>query len=652
MRTYDRFELERIHAAAWQVIGARTRLRACAITTDGAFKRLQCSGCKHTSFLKQNGDSVESWGACWPEAVTEHLLFLPLTSSGPNPIDPFYFAESFMNTGFRRLLLPFSLVLALGTGLGLSIDRFFGEEDTYEQLQKMEDTFLLINRQYVEEIDPAVLAESAIRSMLSELDPHSAYIDAESIGRVQEDYQGSFGGIGIWFEAPPEDTAKVTSTIPDGPGEAVGLMAGDRMFAVDDSVIVGMGSIPIQNLIKGPIGSDVRISIKRPGVSAPFDVVIERASIPLYSVDSSYMMDPQTGYVRIGRFAMTTHQEFVEHVTRLKNLGMERLVLDLRGNPGGIKETAVRIADEMLDGAGVIVTTEGRVSQENIIDRISPGGLLTEEPVIILVDEYTASGSEIISGAVQDHDRALIVGRRTFGKGLVQRPFRLRDGSVVQMTVARYFMPSGRLIQTPYETGNSEDYYADKFTDYEAATYRPEEYLADIPDSLRYSTDNGRLVFGGGGVMPDIVIPPDSTSDLNAPIVQASIRRGWAFLYARQFMDTSEGLAMRQQWAPSPDRFFNEYEIDTNHWNGFTSYAQENGLADADENGEVMFSLSDLEAHRETLEVVLKARMAQRLYRSEAWYPVYNQIDPTIGQIEALWVHAVSLAENGTMAAN
>ncbi len=556
-----------------------------------------------------------------------------------------------MTAGFKHLFLPFSLVLAIGTGLGLTIDSFFGSEDTYEQLQKLEDTFLLINRQYVEEIDPAVLAESAIRAMLDELDPHSAYIDAEAIGRVQDDYRGTFGGIGIWFEAPAEDTAKVTSTIPDGPGEAVGLMAGDRMYAVDDTVIVGMGSIQIQNLIKGPVGSDVIISIKRPGVSQPFDVTITRDTIPLYSIDSSYMLDEQTGYVRIGRFAMTTHDEFVEHVTRLKGLGMQRVVIDLRGNPGGIKMTAVQIADELLSGSGVIVTTEGRDPRENEIDRITPGGLLTQEPVIILVDEQTASGSEIISGALQDHDRALIVGRRTFGKGLVQRPFQLRDGSVVQMTVARYFMPSGRLIQTPYETGDLDAYYADKFDDYEEATYRPEQYLSHFPDSLRYSTGNGRLVFGGGGVMPDIVIPPDSTSDLNAEVVKASIRRGWAFLYAREFFETPEGLALRQEWAQRPDRFFNEFSVAPSHWDGFVDYAEKNGLSDtADEasSGE-SFATDDLEAYRGILEVVLKARMAQRLYRSEAWYPVFNSIDPMIGQLDGLWVHARSLAENGTM---
>ena len=559
-----------------------------------------------------------------------------------------------MTPGFKHLFLPFSLVLAIGTGLGLTIDSFFGPEDTYEQLQKMEDTFLLINRQYVEDVDPAVLAESAIRAMLDELDPHSAYIDAEAIGRVQDDYRGTFGGIGIWFEAPAEDTAKVTSTIPDGPGEAVGLMAGDRMFAVDDSLIVGMGSIQIQNLIKGPVGTDVVISIKRPGRSQPFDVTITRDTIPLYSVDSSYMMDEETGYVRIGRFAMTTHDEFVEHVTRLKGLGMQQLIIDLRGNPGGIKMTAVQIADELLTGSGVIVTTEGRDPRENEIDRISPGGLLTEEPIIILVDEQTASGSEIISGAVQDHDRALIVGRRTFGKGLVQRPFQLRDGSVVQMTVARYFMPSGRLIQTPYETGDLDDYYVTKYDDYEEATYRPEEYLSHFPDSLRYSTRNGRVVFGGGGVMPDVVIPPDSTSDLNADIVQVSTRRGWAFLYAREFLETPEGMAMRQEWAQHSDRFFNEFRIQPTHWNGFVAYAEEHGLKDtADEAADgKAFTADDLEAYRATLEVVLKARMAQRLYRSEAWYPVFNSIDPMIEQLEPLWVHARSLAENGTMGAS
>jgi len=555
----------------------------------------------------------------------------------------------------KKSFIPLLLVLILGAGLGVTLDGVtedgvFNQDDTYEQLQKLEDAFLLINRQYVEDVDAADLAQEAILAMLKELDPHSSYIDSESMSRVQEDYRGTFGGIGIWFEAPLSDTAKVTSTIPDGPSEAVGLLAGDRMIAVDDTSIFGMASRDIQDLIKGPIGSKVTITVKRPRVSVPIDFVITRATIPLYSVDSSYMLDEQTGYLRIGRFAMTTHQEFVDHVTRLKSEGLERLIIDLRGNPGGIKLTAVQIADEMLTDVGVIVSSEGRNPRENEIDRVTPGGLLTDEPVIILVDESTASGSEIIAGAVQDHDRALIVGRRTFGKGLVQRPFQLRDGSVIQMTVARYFMPSGRLIQTPYTTGELSGYYEEKFADFESATYSPAEYLADIPDSLRFETMNGRDVFGGGGVMPDIVIAPDSTSELNAEVVRVAIRNGYPFLYARHIFDT-DGLSMRQRWAQDQSGFMASYEIDDKTWNAFIDHAVESGLKieETRSEGTISFSMADLSASRPTLEVILKARIAQRLYRSEAWYPVFNTIDPMIISALEFWDHAVSLSETGTL---
>ncbi len=555
-----------------------------------------------------------------------------------------------MTSALKRYILPFSLVLVLGTGVGLTMDGFFSQDDTYEQLQKLEEAFLLINQQYVEEVSTSEMAEESIRAMLKKLDPHSSYIDAKAIIRVQEDYEGSFGGIGIWFEAPVSDTAKVTSTIPDGPSEAVGLMAGDRMIAVDDSVIIGMGSLSIQNLIKGRKGTNVNITVVRPGVREPIVFTITRATIPLYSVDASYMMDERTGYIRIGRFALTTHQEFVEHVTRLKSQGLERLVLDLRGNPGGIKQTAVQIADEMLGGSGVIVTTEGRNPRENEIDRIRPGGQLLDEPVMILVNESTASGSEIIAGALQDHDRALIVGRRTFGKGLVQRPFRLKDGSVGQLTVARYYMPSGRLIQTPYELGDIQDYYSDKFSDFEQVIFRPSEYLADIPDSLRFKTQNDRDVFGGGGVMPDIVIAPDSTSPLNALVVQSAIRHGYPFLFARKLFD-SDGAALRERWIGQKEEFMSSYGIDEQMWQAYLAHAVESGLivGIAAEGTDQAFSQAAIDASRTTLEVVLKARIAQRLYRSEAWYPVFNTIDPMINSALNLWNHAVSLAEQRTL---
>lgn len=539
-----------------------------------------------------------------------------------------------MNKTFVRYVLPTLFVFVVGTGLGLKLDGFFDTDDTLEQLQKLEDAFLLINRQYVEDVDAQELAEDAIRAMLKDLDPHSYFIDAKDIRDVQEGYQGSFGGIGIWFEAPPDDSAKVTSTFPDGPGERVGMMPDDRMVAVDDSNIVGMNSLDIQDLIKGPVGTPVVITVLRPGVREPLSFRIVRESIPLYSVDAAYMMDATTGYLRIGRFSMTTHDEFVEHVTRLKQLGLTRLVLDLRDNPGGIKGTAVRIADEMLDGNGTIVYTRGKDPRENEVDRITPGGLLTTEPVIILVDEGTASGSEIISGALQDHDRALIVGRRTFGKGLVQRPFQLRDGSVLQMTVARYYMPTGRLIQTAYEDGETESYFENKFSDFEEATFNPAAYLADIPDSLHFETIHGRTVFGGGGVMPDMVVAPDSLSPLAAPAVQNALRGGLTFLFVRDWFD-ARSTTFRERWDNRQQEFLTTFKVDDAMWSEFLAFAAKQSDA---------IPSADLEASRATLEVILKARVAARLYQSEAWYPVFNTIDPLIGHVSDMWDRAEELS--------
>lgn len=550
-----------------------------------------------------------------------------------------------MRRFFSRSLLPASLILFLGVVVGMNVDGRSDTDDTIEQLRKLEDAYLLINRQYVHEVDASDMTEVSIESMLERLDPHSSYIDAERMKSLQEGYQGSFGGIGIWFEAPPEDTARVSSIISDGPSESAGLMPGDRIFEVDDSTIVGMNSLEIQDRIKGPIGTDVVLSIKRPGVDEPIMFEITRASIPLYSIDATYMMDDETGYLRIGRFALTTHDEFVEKVRELKSQGMSRLVLDLRGNPGGIKSTAVMIADEMLDGEGTIVSTRGRNERENDVDRITRGGILADETVIVLVDEQTASGSEIIAGALQDHDRALIVGRRTFGKGLVQRPFQLRDGSVLQMTVARYYMPSGRLIQTPYEDGERSSYYEQKFEDFEDAVYDPAKYLEDIPDSLRYETEHGRTVFGGGGVMPDVVVAPDTLSVMAAPIVSNSLRAGLPFLFVRDMFNT-DGRDLRSRWDDRRDEFVATFEITDEMWSRYVEYMKENEFSfdSSPDHENNVFTPEELTEGRETLEVMLKARMAQRLYKSEAWYPVYNPIDPVVQTALGLWDSASALA--------
>jgi len=577
--------------------------------------------------------------------VVESVILYPDECDGECIGSDTHTRDTGMKRTFSRYLLPGLLIFTIGGFLGMRLDANSEKGDPLEQLRKVEDTFMLIDRQYVEEVDEEKLAESAIEAMLKQLDPHSVYIDAENVRKVQDEYKGSFGGIGIWFEVPVDDTARVTSTFPDGPGEGVGVMAGDRMIAVDGKNIIGVGSLEIQNMIKGPKNTPVTLTVSRPGVRNPIDFRIIRQIIPLYSVDAGYMLDGETGYIRIGRFAMTTPDEFRTKVNELKKEGLKRLIIDLRGNPGGVKDAAVDVADEMLDGRGVIVTTRGRNPRENEVDPVTPGGVLSSEPVIVLVDESSASGSEIVAGALQDHDRALIVGRRTFGKGLVQRPFQLDDGSIVQMTVARYYMPSGRLIQTPYENGELEDYYKQKFSNYEEAVLHPETYLSDLPDSLKYQTDHGRTVFGGGGVMPDVVIPPDSTLPLNSLIVQSMLRNGTPFLFVRETIDTDHSL--RDEWKDRRDDFVNSFHVDGAFWDAFVRYAEANHFsfnATQADPSEGAFTAAELSAARPTLETILKARIAQRLFRGDAWYPVFNSIDPVLQASLKLWSNAETLS--------
>lgn len=549
-----------------------------------------------------------------------------------------------MKRSLKRYTIPALLVFVLGGVLGMSLSGRAGD-DPKRQLKKIQETFMLITQQYVEDVDPEQLAEGAIQAMIQDLDPHTIYIDAENVPTVQDQYVGSFGGIGIWFEVPANDTARVTSTFPDGPSEQIGIMAGDRMIAVDDDNIIGVASLKIQNKIKGPVDSIVKLTITRPGVAQPLEFNITRAKIPLFSVDASYMIDEQTGYIRIGRFALTTAQEFRDHVGRLKSEGLERLIVDLRGNPGGVKEAAVNVADEMLDGSGIILSTRGRNPRENEIDRITKGGTFSHKPVIILVDESSASGSEIVAGALQDHDRALIVGRRTFGKGLVQRPFQLSDKSIIQMTVARYYMPSGRLIQTPYTNGEMQAYYEEKFSNYEQTVLDPQAYLADIPDSLKYTTNHGRTVFGGGGVMPDVVVAPDTLSTLSSPLVQSMLRTGVPFLFVREIVDQDSNL--RSTWNDRKEDFIEQYVVPQHTWDRFLAFALENGYTISSEESDPrngIFSSDEFLESRSILAIILKARIAQRLFRSEAWYPVFNQIDPIVQAALKQWTNAETLS--------
>ncbi|MGI9174156.1 MAG: S41 family peptidase, partial [Rhodothermales bacterium] len=524
-------------------------------------------------------------------------------------------------------VLPALFLLLLGTVLGVKIEAYISQPDTAKQLQKLEEAFLIVNRYYVDEVKADATAEDAIAAMLEGLDPHSSYISPEEIAEVKESFRGSFGGVGIWFD-PSTDTVRVISTIPDGPSEAAGVMAGDRIVAIDDTSAIGFTDRQVQKYLKGPVGTKVDVRLRRLGARDPIDVTITRAQIPISTIESAFMVDDETGYIRVSYFAVTTHEEFLEELKELKGQGMKRLVLDLRDNPGGVMQSAVRIADEMLDGKQMIVYTKSRNEQYNGSDYSTGGGTFEKEPVIVLVSEHSASASEIVAGALQDHDRALIVGRRTFGKGLVQQQFPLPDESVLQMTVSRYYTPSGRLIQTPYQDGKLEDYYEEKFASLNKSMFDPNDYIESIPDSLKFKTDAGRTVFGGGGILPDVVVPPDTSASL-----MAINRQGLAFRFVQDWFNRDEAN-LRATWADRQDAFVSSYDAGETMWPEFLTWLDTEGFLDgegeatpdsssqedADQEdadttaASANLSIEGVEEYRDILQTRLKAYLARDLY--------------------------------------
>jgi len=550
----------------------------------------------------------------------------------------------------RFRIFPVAALLLAGALLGLTIGSVRIGEDTMAQLRKLEEAFLLINKQYVEPVDAATLTEEAITSMLDELDPHSVYVSAEDAQDMQERFQGSFGGIGIWFEISrndedlSDDTVRVMSVIGDGPSERAGLMAGDRIIRIDDSTAVGLSEDEVTSKLKGEIGTQVEVAIQRHGARAPLEFTLTRDTIPLYTVDASYMVDTMTGYLRVSRFSQETYNEFIEHARALKDQGMERLVLDLRSNTGGYMSEAIKIVDEMVPGRKTVVYTRGRRPETTSTYRTRRTGILEKEPVIVLVNAYSASASEIVAGALQDHDRALIVGQRTFGKGLVQHQFSLPDESILQMTVARYYTPSGRLIQTAYKDGDQEDYYEEKFSSLEQATYRPGEYSDSIPDSLRFKTAHGRDVFGGGGILPDYIVKPDTT-----PALRAVLGRGLARSFVRQWFRQNE-QPVRERWRDREAEFASTFDVSEELWATFVERAIDTGFDDSpteiseEADSTQVVTADALHTHRETLEVYLRGRIAQELFGYRAWYGVYKEIDPELRAALGLWGLAEGLA--------
>lgn len=547
---------------------------------------------------------------------------------------------------YRKVLTFGSVVLAVGIVLGFELDSVISWDNTAESLRKLEDAYLMINERYVQEVSSSQLTESAIHGMLDELDPHSIYIDAEAMTRVREDFEASFDGIGIAFEiiAGPNgmDTVAVLNPLPGGPSETVGMLSGDRIIAVDDSSAIGFSSGDVERTLKGPRGTRVKVTVRRPGYEEPLDFVITRDRIPFWTMDAHYMLDDETGYIRLNRFARTTYSEFMEGMDVLRQQGMRRLVLDLRDNAGGFMEMAVQIADEFLKDGQMIVEARSRHGEYNQQNYARTGDGFEQGPLMVLVNENSASASEIVAGAVQDHDRALVVGRRTFGKGLVQKQFPLPDGSALRITISRFYTPSGRLIQTPYTTGQSDDYYASKLDRYRLEkTLTMSEIQDTVPDSLKYTTAGGRTVFGGGGILPDVIVYPDSLSGFARAVIGQSQDNA----FARAWLDRN-GVAFQEEWGARRDDFVKDFAFAPGEFDAFLVFLDTHGIHVAPDGSPELFrtdgegrwfSRSEVARDRELLMTRIKARIGQRTYDRGMWYETISDADQVLQEAMQLW---------------
>lgn len=490
------------------------------------------------------------------------------------------------------------------------------------------------------DLNMSKLTEAAIRGMFSTLDPHSMYIEAEDNEEIQAEFDGKFQGIGVQFNII-QDTITVITAISGGPSEQLGIRSGDRIIAIEDSSAIGYTNEMVLKKLRGEKGTKVDVTIKRPNAQEPINYTITRDDIPLYTVDTSYMLDEKTGYVKINRFAATTHEEFMEAVEGLKDDGMDRLVLDLRNNPGGYLSQAISIAEEFFPKGTQLVYTKSKHSRFNGDYDSRKDGALKDEPVIILVDEGSASASEIVSGAVQDHDRGLVVGKRTFGKGLVQQQYELVDKSSVRVTISRYYTPSGRLIQKPFVEGG-EEYAYEIYERSDNAIEDASEFVDHIPDSLKYQTEAGRTVYGGGGIVPDYIIPNDTT--MSGYVFNYAMRNQIFFNYVREVLD-DRGDALRDEWEDDFERFRTEFAWDETDMGDLKNRLIDEGMVITDTVDTPSFNNDSLFVPNGHFEEVswmagarMKAELARQIWGMKYFYPIVNdELDNTIDEAMKLW---------------
>mgnify|MGYP002307600842 FL=1 len=471
----------------------------------------------------------------------------------------------------------------------------------------------IIEQCYVDTVNTDQLAEEAIKAMLATLDPHSTYSDPEETKELTTPLDGNFSGIGIQFNML-NDTLYVIQTTSGGPSEKVGILPGDRLIQADDSIISGVKrpNSSVIKILRGPKGTPVNLKILRKGVAEPIDFLVVRDDIPVYSIDAAYMADPTTGYIRLSRFAESTPQEISEAMAKLRRQGMKNLVLDLQDNGGGLLGSAIDLGARFLNRDDLVVYTKSPSMGEHYYgtDR---DGEFRDGRVVVLVNQYSASASEITAGAIQDHDRGVIVGRRTFGKGLVQRPFPFPDGSMIRLTVSKYYTPAGRCIQKPYERGKSDEYRKDILHRYESGEFSSADSI-HFSDSDKYATlRTGRTVYGGGGIMPDVFVPVDTTgySDYYRDLTAKGILNRFAISY----VDTNRKQLTKTY--PTEESFLEGFAV---------TPEMIDEMVRLGETDSVKPNPEQLAISRQTIETILKGIIGRDLFETQTYFKVVNPV--------------------------
>ena len=514
------------------------------------------------------------------------------------------------------------LWLALAAVVGIFIGTFYANHFGGTRLSiinagtnKLNNLLHIVNDQYVDTVDVNALVEKAMPTILSELDPHSVYISAKDKQTAEDDLRGSFSGVGIEFTIR-NDTLRVQNVIKNGPSERAGLLAGDKIVEVDDSAFVGSNLTKEEAMhrLKGPKDTKVKLGIVRQGDTELRHFTVTRGEIPVKSVNAVYMLDNETGYIRIKNFGENTYPELLIALAKLSQEDFTNLVIDLRGNAGGYLGSAVQIANEFLPKHRLIVYTEGRRSQRQEF-RSDGRGSYQQMPLVVLIDEGSASASEILAGAIQDNDRGTIVGRRSFGKGLVQQPIEFNDGSMMRLTIARYYTPSGRCIQKPYVNGQDKDYEEDMLMRYQHGEFFSQDSIKHT--GPEYKTRNGRVVYGGGGITPDIFVGEDTTNYTS--YYKEAVMRGLILQFAYEYTDDHRAELAKYDDVESLDKYLaRQHLVDK-----FATYAEKQGLRRRNLMIEKSYHL---------LERFINSRMVYNMLDEQQWIEYLNEDDPAISE--------------------